>query len=103
MAEKEKKIRMSPKTCAYVDTTHALFIMEVSLPGVNKKDIDLRMHDESFYLSAPREENVEYVSALSLAHPVKAKDAKATYENGLLRIEAPFKETVSNAVKVKVD
>ena len=98
----ENMIRMSPKTCAYVDEKHSLLLMEVSLPGVNKADIDLRLQDDSFYLKAHRE-NIEYVSSLALCCPVEAEAAKAKYENGLLRIEAPFKEEFAGTVKVKVE
>ncbi len=98
----EHTIRMSPKTCAYIDDKHSLFLMEISLPGVSKADIDVKMQDDSFYLKAHRE-NIEYVSSLALGCPVKAKEAKAKYENGLLRIEAPFKEEMAGAVKVKVE
>lgn len=98
----ENLIRMSPKTCAYLDEKHSLFLMDISLPGVKKSDIDLRMQDDSFYLKA-HHENIEYVSSLALSCPVKAKEAKAKYENGLLRIEAPFKDEMAGSVKIKVE
>ena len=44
----------------------------------------------------------EYVSALALARPVKPAKAEAVYENGLLRIEVPFKDPMEDAVKVAV-
>ena len=45
---------------------------------------------------------IEYVSALALGWPVKPDKAEATYENGLLRIEVPFKDPMEDAVKVAI-
>ena len=41
-------------------------------------------------------------AALALGWPVKPDKAEATYENGLLRIEVPFKDPMEDAVKVAV-
>jgi HSP20 family protein len=45
---------------------------------------------------------IEYVSSLALSWPMKPGKAEATYENGLLRIEVPFKEPMEDAVKVAI-
>ena len=39
---------------------------------------------------------------MALAWPVKPDKAEAIYENGLLRIEVPFKDPMEDAVKVAV-
>jgi HSP20 family molecular chaperone IbpA len=39
---------------------------------------------------------------LALAWPVKPDKAQAVYENGMLRIEVPFKDPMEDAVKVPV-
>jgi HSP20 family molecular chaperone IbpA len=98
--EKEK-IKISPDACTYNSEDSKKLIIEVSLPGVDKKDIDLRMLDDSFTLTAPRDE-LEYSLALSLCCPVKAVDAHADYRNGLLRIDVPYKEYMENAVRIKI-
>jgi HSP20 family protein len=46
--------------------------------------------------------DIEYVSALAFGWPVKPDKAEATYENGLLRIEVPFKDPMEDAVKVAI-
>jgi hypothetical protein len=46
--------------------------------------------------------DVEYVSALASAWPVKPDTAEAIYEHGLLRIKAPFKDPMEDAVKVTI-
>jgi len=52
-------------------------------------------------LTAPAND-IEYVSALALAWPVKPDKAEATYEHGLLRIEVPFKDPMEDAMKVVI-
>ena len=43
-----------------------------------------------------------YVSSLALAWPVKPDKAEANYEDGLLRIEVPFKDPMEDAIKVAI-
>ena len=95
------KIKRAAEVCSYVDEEHSKLNMEVSLPGVRKGDISLKMHDDSFNLSAPRED-VEFVTSLAFCCPVKAKDAEAHYEDGLLKITVPFKDPMEDAVSVSI-
>ena len=75
--------------------------MEFALPGAPTDTIDVKILADSVHLTAPARD-VEYVSALALAWPVKPDKAKATYEHGLLRIEVPFKDPMEDAVKVAI-
>ncbi|NIS61432.1 MAG: Hsp20/alpha crystallin family protein [Proteobacteria bacterium] len=97
----EERLKVSPDVCAYVDDGHTKLNLEISIPGVKKKDINLKMHEDSFNLTAPRE-NIEYVTALSFCCPVVPEKAKAKYEAGLLKIEIPFKDPMEDAIKVTV-
>ena len=63
--------------------------------------IDVKILKDSVYLLAPARD-IEYVSALALTWPVKPEKAEAVYENGLLRIEVPFKDPMEDAVKVPI-
>jgi HSP20 family molecular chaperone IbpA len=98
----QERIKIAPELTAYVDDDHTMLTMEVAIPGVPKDQINLKMHEDSFSLSAPMED-MEYTTAFSFCCPVKPDAAKAKYENGLLKIEVPFKDPMEDAVKVKVE
>jgi HSP20 family molecular chaperone IbpA len=71
----EGKIRISPTIRAYSDDEHKKLDIEIELPGVEKKDIDLKIHDDSFYLIASREDLV-YVANYATCCPVDPEKAK---------------------------
>ncbi len=93
--------RMSPDVCSYMSEDNNRLNIEVSMPGIDKKDVQLQMVDDSFSLSAAGKD-VEYVTASAFCCPVKAAEAQATYENGCLKITIPFKDPFENAVRVEI-
>jgi HSP20 family molecular chaperone IbpA len=97
----EEKIKVSPEVCSYVDDEHSKLSIEISIPGVSKDDINLKMHEDSLNLRAPRDD-IEYVTTLSFCCPVEAEKAEAKYKNGQLLIDIPFKDIMEGAIKVKV-
>ncbi len=99
MAKERRKV--SPATCTYVDKEHSKLTVECVLPGVSQEDINVNMYEDSINLSASMGD-IEYVTSLAFGHPVKPGEAEATYKNGLLKIEVPFKEPVEAAKKVQV-
>jgi HSP20 family molecular chaperone IbpA len=96
-----ERIKVTPEVCSYADSEQNTLNMEISIPGVKKEDVNVRMTDEGFYLSAPRED-IEYVSALAFCCPVQQDKAEAKYEDGLLKIKVPFKDPMDGAVKIQV-
>jgi len=97
----ENRIRIAPNTVAYTDEENLTLVVEFAIPGAPTETIDLKILEDSVHLTAPARD-IEYVSALALAWPVKPDKAEAIYENGLLRIEVPFKDPMEDAVKVPI-
>jgi HSP20 family molecular chaperone IbpA len=94
-------MKVSPDTVAYSDAETGKLVVEFAIPGAPTETIDLKLLPDSVHLTAPARD-IEYVSALALAWPVKPDKAEATYEHGLLRIEVPFKDPMEDAVKVPI-
>lgn len=96
-----ERIRVAPEVCSYVDDEHSELNIEISLPGVRKEDIDLKMQDDSMALSAPRQD-IQFVTTIAFCCPVNPDQANAEYDNGLLHIKVPFLEAMKESVKVKI-
>ena len=97
----ENRIRVAPSTVAYADEENHKLVVEFAIPGAPTDTIDLKLLPDSVHLTAPARD-IEYVSALALAWPVKPDKAQAIYEHGLLRIEVPFKDPMEDAMKVAI-
>ncbi|HDP98110.1 MAG TPA: Hsp20/alpha crystallin family protein, partial [bacterium] len=76
-------------------------MVEIELPGVAKKDIHFKLHEDSFYINASKE-GVEYITSYSICCPVKAEQAEAKYADGLLTVKVPYKQPFEDAVEVKI-
>jgi HSP20 family protein len=96
-----ERMKVAPDTVAYADGEHHKLIVEFAIPGAPTETIDVKILEDSVYLLAPARD-IEYVSALALGWPVKPAKAEANYQNGLLRIEVPFKDPMEDAVKVPI-
>jgi len=96
-----ERMKVAPDTVAYADSEHHLLVVEFAIPGAPMETIDVKILEDSIHLLAPARD-IEYVSALASGWPVKPDKAEATYVNGLLRIQVPFKDPMEDAVKVAI-
>jgi HSP20 family protein len=96
-----ERMKVAPDTGAYADGVQRKLIVEFTISGAPAETIDVKVLKDSVHLLAPARD-IEYVSALALGWPVKPDKTEATYENGLLRIEVPFKDPMEDAVKVAI-
>jgi len=85
----EARIRVTPTACICHDKEK--YTIEVELAGVDKKNIDFEISENSFCLNAPRKD-IEYHGCWVFAHKVLPAKATATFKNGLLMVTAPLAE-----------
>jgi HSP20 family protein len=86
----EEKLRVQPICCCGVDEREENVIGDIEIPGVDKKDIDIRAFDDGFRLYAPRQDLI-YTGIYHVGCEIDAAKTRATYQNGILRVEIPVK------------
>ena len=96
-----EKVVVPPHMFACLDAEGENYVVEVDLPGVKKKDIDLRMHEDIIHILAERED-LAFHGHLHFPIKVSPNKAKAKFSNGLLRVEVPLKEKRKPPIKIEV-
>ncbi len=95
------------------------FIVRTDLPGIDPKDVDIKVVRDVLTIKGSREEKREakqadflrreirygsFERAISLPEGIRAEDLKATYHEGVLEISAPMpKEAAPKEVKIQIE
>ena len=96
--EKDSKPVLTPEIC--LDHDSEMYHIQIDLPGVKKEEIELLASEQTLCVEGLREDVILF-GCFTLAHPVNPEKAKASYENGLLSVEIPFKARVKGK-KIKI-
>jgi HSP20 family protein len=107
---------LRPAIESYVDGDK--FIVRVELPGVDPKDVDIKVAGGVLTVKGSREEKHEtnkrdfyrrefrygsFERAITLPEGMKAEDLKATFHDGVLELTGPMpKEALPKEVKVQI-
>lgn len=73
-----------------IDHDRERYNIQVELPGVKRKDIELEVSESSFCIHAERDD-VEITGCYFLAHPVDVEATDAAFDGSMLNVEIPFK------------
>jgi HSP20 family protein len=95
------------------------FIVRADLPGIDPKNVEIKMVGNVLTIKGSREEKREskkadylrreirygaFERSIPLPEGLKAEDLKATYHDGVLEVSAPMpKETAPKEVKIQVE
>jgi HSP20 family molecular chaperone IbpA len=91
--EKEKRVIIPTINANHNEDDTGLRI-SVNLAGASKDTVELDMGKEGLCVKAEGED-FRYDLCFMLAHRVKAEEARAKFEEGLMTIDVPFEETMS--------
>jgi HSP20 family protein len=95
------------------------FMVRTDLPGIDPKNVDIKVVGDILTIKGSREEKSEtkkadffrreirygsFERSISLPKGIKAEDLKATYRDGVLELRAPMpKEATPKEVKIQVE
>jgi HSP20 family protein len=95
------------------------YIVRADLPGIDPKDVDIKVVGDMLTIKGSREEKTEtkkadyfrreirygaFERAIGLPEGIKAEDLKASYHDGVLELTAPMpKEVLPKEVKIQVE
>ncbi len=98
---KNEKVTVPARMFVCLDDKAENYLVEIELPGADKKSIELNMYEDLVAVRASRLD-VMYVGHRHFPLRVQPKKAEATFTQGLLKVKVPVKEKPSPAVKVEI-
>jgi len=93
------RYRIYPDIDIHTDYDSRTIDIEIALPGVEKKDIDLKMLPTWFHIRAVRGE-IEYAASYTFGVEVVPEKTSAKYEHGLLRVRAVIRNPMDEAKSI---
>ncbi len=100
-AEKREKVAVPAEMFACLDDKGKNYLIEIELPGVEKKDIELTMQEDLVSVKAEREAQV-LLGHMHFPLKVNPTKAEAVFKQGLLSVTVPVKEKRAPATSVKI-
>jgi len=85
-----ERTKLSPLVTLSHDLNTERLEIDVRLPDVDQKNISLDLKKDSFCITAPKN-GTEYSGCFLLDHEVEPEKVETKYEEGVLRILAPYK------------
>ena len=99
--EKMQKPTLPIEMYACLDDKGENYIVEIVLPGVDKKNISLQMHDDLVSVRAERAD-AALIGHLHFPLKVHQKKAVARFKQGLLMVQVPVKEKRVPPASIKI-
>ncbi|MHA1718467.1 MAG: hypothetical protein DRO88_12120 [Promethearchaeia archaeon] len=99
--ENETFYRIFPDMSSRMDYEKRIIEIEVSLPGVAKENIKLKVLPTWFHLKAKRN-HIEYSANQSFGKEIIPEKTTAKYENGLLKITAHIRDPFDGAREIQL-
>jgi len=78
------------------------WILEAALPGVNRENVNIKVKDDYFHMTAIRED-VEYKLDLNFNFQIEKNKTKADYKEGLLKVEFIQHDPLTDAYMVPIE
>jgi HSP20 family molecular chaperone IbpA len=100
-AIRAEKVAVQAEMFACLDETGENYLLEVELPGVEKKNVQLSMHDDLASIRAEREDQM-FIGHLHFPMKVNPKKAQASFKQGLLMVIVPVKEKRGPPTVIKI-
>jgi HSP20 family protein len=115
MGGKQNEAHWSPNTDVYVTDTG--LVIKVELAGMKREDLELSMENSSLKISGLREDGCRtskckflvmeiiygsFETVIDLPPGYDLSQAKASYQNGFLRVDVPVLAKITNKVTISV-
>jgi HSP20 family protein len=108
MSKKETEVQkvgvtIPAEMSAWLDEKSENYFVQIELPGVEKKDINLTMHEDLVSVRASsRPQNATFIGDLHFPLKVDPKKAEAKFKEGLLSMQIPVKEKRSPPMSIQI-